>query len=190
MRYTSKDWETECESGNLRRIPRVLIMPPRMPEEFTFDEAIEYLMRSQGVSRRKARRMLVDAQASGKVRVTGISPATKKREVLPAGALKSMRDSDLYPLSADEAAAKLYADPESVFMTPLDIMHQLGFSAIELTAELRSGRMKARGIPTDYGYRDVVITIGEITRWMTNPEAPEAVRNRVWEHLHGHGTRQ
>lgn len=25
MRYTSKDWETDCLSGNLRRIPRVLI---------------------------------------------------------------------------------------------------------------------------------------------------------------------
>jgi hypothetical protein len=52
-------------------------------EFMTADEAIAYVMRSQNVSRRTAKRMLAKAISSGKVHATGI--LEDKRQTIPPG---------------------------------------------------------------------------------------------------------
>jgi hypothetical protein len=53
------------------------------PEFMTADEAIAYVMQSQNVSRRNAKRMLAKAISSGKVEATGIME--DKRQTIPPG---------------------------------------------------------------------------------------------------------
>ncbi len=51
-------------------------------EYANMDEAIAWIMYSQGCSREKARELLQEAIATGRVRATGVSTKTNKREVI------------------------------------------------------------------------------------------------------------
>jgi len=148
-------------------------------EWMTLDETIDYISRSQGVSRRKARKMLEASHRDGKIAVTGISSATGKRESIPAGQMKLAEESQLYPVAGPAAAEMLAKDPESVVFSLPDMILQFGFSEHELMAELRAGRLVAKGRRTQWGFADINVSAGAFCSWLDNPNAPPELRARI-----------
>jgi hypothetical protein len=150
----------------------------------SLDEAIDYLMRNEGVSRRKARRMLEAKQREGKLRVTGVNVATGKREDVPPGKLDhTIEPSRLIPMDGPIAADMLAKDPESIVFTPGDMILSFGFTKDELLAELRAGRLESKGRRTSYGFADVNISAGAFCRWLNDDNAPKDLRERLWAKL-------
>ena len=150
----------------------------------SFDEAIDHVMRVEGVSRRKARRMLEAKQREGKLRVTGVNMATGKREDVPPGKLDhAIEPSRLITLDGPIAANMMDKDPESVVFTPGDMILNFGFTKDELLAELRAGRLVAKGRRTPYGFADLNISAGAFCRWLNDDNAPKDLRERLWAKL-------
>ncbi len=59
------------------------IMGEKMSDAYAkMDEAIAWIMHSQGCSREKARELLREAIATGRVRATGVRSDTGKREAI------------------------------------------------------------------------------------------------------------
>lgn len=151
----------------------------------TPEETIDHIATSQGVSRRKARKMLATAQREGKITVTGVSSKTGKREAIPPGKMDERAmdpaewPSRLLPITGPAAANMLAEDPESVAFSVTDLMLQFGFSEHELMAELRAERLVAKGRRTPQGFADINVSAGAFCRWLEDDDAPAELRARI-----------
>lgn len=93
---------------------------------------------------------------------------------------------NLERLKPEAAASRIETDPSSV-MFPLRVLREhFGLTEYEVLSELRSGRLRAMGVPTaDGGWRDLCVTAADCLAWVAHPFTPLDLCDRVMAALRG-----
>jgi hypothetical protein len=135
----------------------------------TVEEAIQYVMKTHGCSRRAARKLLTKSVKANKVQT--------RHEIIEASPPGKV-------LEPSEAVERFKEDPASVFM-PLDyFVQRFDFSQSEIMGELQSGRLRARAnensmmqveITGRVPASQITIDAQAMIDWMTNPKTPPAL---------------
>jgi hypothetical protein len=81
--------------------------------------------------------------------------------------LAKKADDALYSLSPEEAARLMGEKPDEVYLRLRQFIEDFGLTGEELLGELRSGRLKARGRPTEGGYDSVAVSMTDAIRWLS-----------------------
>jgi hypothetical protein len=129
-------------------------------------EVIDHVMRTQRVSRTKARKMVVAAMKKNKL------PYRQKMVLEPIPK----------PLSPEEAVKAFDEDPSELYIPLSEFTLRANFTKDELLGELRSGRLVASAtdntlVKTELAggkalASDFVVDYQAIINWMVNPKTP------------------